>query len=45
MLVAALAGRTPGARSTTTPWRERMRFYSYGDCMLILPRRREDESR
>jgi S-adenosylmethionine:tRNA ribosyltransferase-isomerase len=37
MLVAALAGDPAWRRVYEYAVRERMRFYSYGDCMLILP--------
>ena len=36
MLVAAFAGRELILRAYTEAVRERYRFYSYGDCMLIL---------
>ena len=36
MLVAALAGREFVMRAYAEAIRERYRFYSYGDCMLIL---------
>jgi S-adenosylmethionine:tRNA ribosyltransferase-isomerase len=35
MLVAALAGREPVLRAYEHAVRQRYRFYSYGDCMLI----------
>jgi len=37
MLVAAFAGRERILAAYAQAVRERMRFYSYGDCMLILP--------
>ena len=36
MLVSAFAGREFLLRSYQEAIRERYRFYSYGDCMLIL---------
>ena len=36
MLVAAFAGREFIQRAYAEAVRERYRFYSYGDCMLIL---------
>jgi len=36
MLVSAFAGREPVLRAYEEAIRERYRFYSYGDCMLIL---------
>ena len=36
MLVAALAGTDPWRRAYDAAVRERYRFYSYGDCMLVL---------
>jgi S-adenosylmethionine:tRNA ribosyltransferase-isomerase len=36
MLVAAFAGREPVRRAYEAAVRARYRFYSYGDCMLIL---------
>jgi S-adenosylmethionine:tRNA ribosyltransferase-isomerase len=36
MLVAAFAGREFVLRAYAEAVRERYRFYSYGDCMLIL---------
>ncbi len=37
MLVSALAGREFVLRAYAEAIRERYRFYSYGDCMLVLP--------
>jgi S-adenosylmethionine:tRNA ribosyltransferase-isomerase len=37
MLVSALAGREFVLRAYAEAIRERYRFYSYGDCMLLLP--------
>jgi S-adenosylmethionine:tRNA ribosyltransferase-isomerase len=37
MLVAALAGDPAWRRMYDHAVAERMRFYSYGDCSLILP--------
>ncbi|MCX6898402.1 MAG: tRNA preQ1(34) S-adenosylmethionine ribosyltransferase-isomerase QueA [Verrucomicrobia bacterium] len=36
MLVSAFAGREPMLRAYAEAVRERYRFYSYGDCMLIV---------
>jgi len=36
MLVSALAGREPVMRAYDEAVRNRYRFYSYGDCMLVL---------
>ena len=36
MLVSALAGREAVLEAYAEAVRERYRFYSYGDCMLIL---------
>jgi len=36
MLVSAFAGREFILRAYADAIRERYRFYSYGDCMLIL---------
>ena len=36
MLVAAFAGREFILRAYAAAVQERYRFYSYGDCMLIL---------
>ncbi len=36
MLVSAFAGREPILRAYAEAVRERYRFFSYGDCMLIL---------
>ena len=36
MMVSALAGRDFVLRAYAEAIRERYRFYSYGDCMLIL---------
>jgi S-adenosylmethionine:tRNA ribosyltransferase-isomerase len=36
MLVSAFAGRKFVLRAYEESIRERYRFYSYGDCMLIL---------
>lgn len=36
MLVSAFAGREPTLRAYAEAVRERYRFYSYGDCMLIV---------
>jgi S-adenosylmethionine:tRNA ribosyltransferase-isomerase len=36
MLVSAFAGRKFVLRAYEEAIRERYRFYSYGDCMLIL---------
>ena len=36
MLISALAGREFILRAYAEAIRERYRFYSYGDCMLIL---------
>ena len=36
MLVSAFAGRDLMLRAYAEAIRERYRFYSYGDCMLIL---------
>lgn len=36
MLVSAFAGREPTLRAYAEAMRERYRFYSYGDCMLIV---------
>ena len=36
MLVSAFAGREPVLRAYEEAIRERYRFYSYGDCMLII---------
>jgi len=36
MMVAALAGRELILEAYREAVRERYRFYSYGDCMLIL---------
>ncbi|MFA7006342.1 MAG: tRNA preQ1(34) S-adenosylmethionine ribosyltransferase-isomerase QueA [Verrucomicrobiia bacterium] len=36
MLVSALAGREPVLRAYAEAVRQRYRFYSYGDCMLIV---------
>ena len=36
MMVSALAGRDLVLRAYAEAIRERYRFYSYGDCMLIL---------
>jgi S-adenosylmethionine:tRNA ribosyltransferase-isomerase len=37
MLVAALAGRERVLAAYQHAVRERYRFFSYGDCMLVLP--------
>ena len=37
MLVSALAGREFILAAYREAVRERYRFFSYGDCMLILP--------
>ena len=39
MLVAAFAGREQRSRRIGTPSRERYRFFSYGDAMLVTPQR------
>jgi S-adenosylmethionine:tRNA ribosyltransferase-isomerase len=36
MMVSAFAGRELVLRAYAEAVRERYRFYSYGDCMLIL---------
>ncbi|MFA5187361.1 MAG: S-adenosylmethionine:tRNA ribosyltransferase-isomerase, partial [Patescibacteria group bacterium] len=36
MMVSALAGRESILRAYKEAIRERYRFYSYGDCMLIV---------
>jgi S-adenosylmethionine:tRNA ribosyltransferase-isomerase len=36
MMVSALAGRELILRAYAEAIRERYRFYSYGDCMLIV---------
>ena len=36
MLVSAFAGREPVLEAYAAAVRERYRFYSYGDCMLIV---------
>jgi len=36
MLVSAFAGREPVLAAYAHAVRERYRFFSYGDCMLIL---------
>jgi len=36
MLVSAFAGREFRLRAYEEALRERYRFYSYGDCMLIV---------
>jgi S-adenosylmethionine:tRNA ribosyltransferase-isomerase len=36
MLVSALAGRETTLHAYREAIRERYRFYSYGDCMLIV---------
>jgi S-adenosylmethionine:tRNA ribosyltransferase-isomerase len=36
MLVSALAGREAVLAAYREAVRERYRFYSYGDCMLVL---------
>jgi S-adenosylmethionine:tRNA ribosyltransferase-isomerase len=36
MLVSAFAGREPALRAYEEAIRERYRFYSYGDCMLMM---------
>jgi S-adenosylmethionine:tRNA ribosyltransferase-isomerase len=36
MLVSAMAGREKILEAYAEAIRERYRFYSYGDCMLIL---------
>ena len=37
MLVSAFAGREFVMKAYAEAIRERYRFYSYGDCMLLLP--------
>ena len=38
MLVSAFAGREPVLAAYAEAIRERYRFYSFGDCMLIMSR-------